>query len=142
MIINLLLQTPPESFTRLQQTAGLIVVNVGSVAATFIFVLKTLQDLKKTAKDTKKTAQELLSSKDEIVNSKDEIVEATKRNYQAIKENTSVTQQQAVEIQKHIVERVRRELVVLSQRIAHIEMKLSTEEDGTTPTTAWEKEGE
>jgi hypothetical protein len=137
-MINLLLQSSSstEAFTRLQQTIGLIVVNLGTVTAVFVFVLKTLNDLKKTAKDTKNTAKELLATKDEIVIASD-------RNYEAIKVNTMVTQNQAVEIQKHLVDRVRKELIPLSQRVGRLESHLFTDEEtGTAPTKAWSKDNE
>jgi len=142
--MNFLLQTSTaEAFTRLQQTIGLISVNVGVAIAAFLLILKTYNDIKLQVKATKQAAQELLSSKDEIINSKDAIVSASDRNYEAIKANTAVTEKQAVEIQKHLVDRIRRELIPLSQRLGRLESHLfSDNESGSAPTQSWGKDDE
>jgi len=137
MIIDfLLLQTPSatESFTRLQQTIGLIAVNIGTVIATSVIVLKFVNDLRASLKQAKETARQLIDSKDEIVTASD-------RNYEAIKMNTAVTEKQAVEMQRHLIDRIRRELIPLSQRLGKLEAHLFTaEESGSAPTQAWKND--
>ena len=121
-----------EALTRLQQTVGIIAVNLGAAVATCVVVLKFVNDLRASLKQARETAKQL-------INSKEEIKAASDRNYEAIQKNTAVTEKQAVEIQKHIVSRVRRELIPLSQRIAKLEGHLFTEDEVEgAKTQAWQ----
>lgn len=135
-MIEFLLQTSSntEAFTRLQQTIGIIAVNVGAAVATCVVILKFINDFRASAKQARETALQ-------FINSKDEIKAASDRNYQAIQANTAVTEKQAVEIQRHIVSRVRRELLPLSQRIAKLEGHLFTEDDQEgAKTQSWQSD--
>lgn len=138
----LLLQSSTESLTRLQQTIGLIAVNVGAAVATCVVILKFVNDVRANLKQARQTAKELLNSKEEIVGAKEEIVAASERNYRAIQQNTALTEKQAVEIQKHLSKRFSEGMNVLSQRVAHIESKLLTDDDGNTPTVVWQHDVE